>query len=113
MRRGSHSAAAVTAASLLLAGCGAARSLTPSGTSSFAAVERAMVGCLLRHHLIPAQELRGQSWLSNGAVRDDAALAAWMFQHAGTVYGGKTLDSWATAAVRHWPASYCGPAPRS
>ncbi|MCT9931958.1 hypothetical protein N5079_17285 [Planotetraspora sp. A-T 1434] len=34
------------------------------------------------------------SWISNGVVTPDAALADWISQHAETEYSGKTLTEW-------------------
>lgn len=64
--------------------------------------------CLIDHRKIPDDHLVGQSWLRDGGhVSPDAQTVLWANEHAGTIYGGKTLLRWEDEATAMWPNWMC------
>lgn len=86
----------------------------------------AMVWCLIRKRIIPPGEVltpqerasaagtkaRREPLVQNDRLHDDALFAAWVNDHSGDVYGGKSLERWMTGAWQlPWPRAMCGPKP--
>ncbi|WP_405143805.1 hypothetical protein OG589_39670 [Sphaerisporangium sp. NBC_01403] len=67
----------------------------------------AVTQCFIDHHLVPASELQGRSWLDKGKIKPDPGFTAWVSTHADTVYRGKTLHTWEDEATAAWPNWQC------
>jgi hypothetical protein len=85
-----------------------------------------LIQCFADHHLIPAAALgNGRSahprndastWLLGGKVIANDNFGHWLSEDSDVVIKGRSIGTWMTAieaSPRAWPASLCGPMPRS
>lgn len=105
---------------LLVTSCSSSPAKPNTVASSFSAAqhraakyEPALVACFASHHLIPARDLKNQSWYKAGKVRVNDAFVEWWREHEGLAVHGEELSNWLHYAAVNgtWPTSICGPAP--
>jgi hypothetical protein len=106
---------------LLVAACSSSPAPGPQASASSynAATQRVgkyepiIVQCFIDHNLIPASQLKKQSWYHSGKVTTNADFYNWYRFQEALVIKGKQLDEWVHDAAFNgtWPSSVCGPMP--
>lgn len=90
---------------------------TPPGHARYLRLVPSLVGCLARHGVIPAKDLRNQSFYRRGHVTVNLDFAAWWRDFAGLpvkVDGTwQHLDDVIRSAAENgrWPTRLCGRMP--